>query len=117
MLGSPPLEDDVFHRGMVEGRMPGVHWGPSELYDFVGAPARPASLLREYGAIPWFAADDLRLRFFRPLSSRILAGELKLVGDRAWVSRLHSLAWFFAVLGLVVVVNRRFLEPRVASLA
>ena len=117
MLGSPPLEDDVFHRGMVEGRMAGVAWGPTELYDFVGAPSRSASLMREYGAMPWFAADDLRLRFFRPLSSAILASELKLVGDRAWVSRLHSLLWFLVVLGLVVVVYQRFLEPRVAALA
>ena len=117
MLGSPPLEDDVFHRGMVEGRLSAVHWGPTELYDFIGAPSRPPSQLREHGVLPWFAADDLKVRFFRPLSSGILAGEITLVGDRAWVSRLHSLAWFFVVLGLVVVVNERTLEPRAAALA
>jgi hypothetical protein len=117
MLGSPPLEDDVFHRGMVEGRLSAVRWGPTELYDFIGAPSRPPSQLREHGVLPWFAADDLKVRFFRPLSSGILAGELTLVGDRAWISRLHSLAWFCVVLGLVVVVNERVLEPRAASLA
>jgi hypothetical protein len=70
---SPLLLDDVVHRAMLEDRLPGARWSSLELYDFVGAPERPATVLRDHGSVPWFTADDLKLRFVRPLSSALLA--------------------------------------------
>jgi len=115
-LNSPLLQDDVVHRVMLLNRAPGVHWGPLELYDFVGAPARPATLLRDRGFLPWFAGDDLKLRFFRPLSSAVLAADARLFGERLWASRLHGLLWFLGVVAAAGALHRRFLSPSSAAL-
>jgi hypothetical protein len=116
-LASPLFEDDVFHRAMLLDRVAGQHWGALELYEFVGGPAHPARELRERGFVPWFTADDLKLRFFRPLSSATLALDARLFGSRPWAARLQSLGWFLGVLCLVTAVYRRFLSPSVAGLA
>lgn len=116
-LNAPLLEDDVIQRAMLLDKAPGVRWGPLDLYDFVGGPRRPAALLRDRGLLPWFCADDLRLRFFRPLSSAVLAADVRVFGEHLWVSRLHSLAWFLAILVIVDAVYRRLLSPSSAALA
>jgi hypothetical protein len=116
-LPAPLFEDDVFHRGMLLDRVPGLHWGALELYDFVGGPSHPTTELRERGLVPWFTADDLKLRFFRPLSSATLAADARLFGSGAWIARLHSLGWFLGILVLVTAIHRRFLSPAAARLA
>jgi hypothetical protein len=116
-MRSPFFEDDLFHRAMLSDSVPGLHWGPLELYDFIGGPSRPARELRERGFAPWFTADDLKVRFLRPLSSATLAADARLFGPRAWMARLHSLGWFLAILAVVTAINRRFLTPGVAALA
>jgi hypothetical protein len=116
-LTSPLLEDDVGHRVMLGGLLPGLTWGPLDLYDFIGGPGRPVTTLRDQGVVPWFAADDLKLRFFRPLSSGLLAADVRLFGEHSWASRLHSLAWFLGCLLGAAVVHRRFLPDPTAGLA
>ncbi len=116
-LNAPLLQDDVVHRVMLLDNTPDLHWSPVELYDFIGAPLRTAQVLRDRGFLPWFAANDLKLRFFRPLSSGLLAADVRILGERAWASRLHSLAWFLAILAGVGAVHRRFLAPPSAALA
>lgn len=64
-----------------------------------------------------FAADDLKLRFFRPLSSAVVAADAHIFGDRVWASKLHSLAWFLGILAAVGAVHRRFLSRASAGLA
>jgi hypothetical protein len=116
-LNSPLLQDDAVHRVMLLDRTPDLHWGPLDLYDFIGAPGRTAPVLRDRGFLPWFAADDLKLRFFRPFSSAVLAADAHVFGDRVWASKLHSLAWFLGVLAAVGAVHRRFLSRPSAALA
>ena len=116
-LNAPLLQDDVIHRGMLLDKAKGVQWSPLELYDFVGGPTRRASLMRDRGLLPWFTDDELTLRFFRPLSSAALAFDARLFGERTWLSRLHSLSWFLAILGLAAALHRRFLPPATAGVA
>lgn len=116
-LTSPLFHDDVIHRAMLLDGAPGLRWSAFELYDFIGGPERPASGFREHGLVPWFTPDDLELRFFRPLSSSVLAADAYLFGERTWLSRLHSLAWFLATVALVSALYRRFLPGPSAGLA
>lgn len=102
---------------MMQGELTGTRWGTTELYDFIGGPARPAVALRAAGVIPWFAADDLKIRFFRPLSSALLVADAYVFGERVWLSRLHNLAWFLVALSLVGALHSRFLPARTAGLA
>ena len=116
-LQAPFFEDDVYHRAMLSLEEPGVHWSPLTLYEFVGDAAHPTTLLRDRGLVPWFAATDLRIRFFRPLSSATLALDYYLFGERAWAARLQSLAWFFAALWLTRGLLGRVLSATAASWA
>ena len=116
-LQAPFFEDDVYHRAMLSLEEPGVQWHPLTLYEFVGDAAHPTTLLRDRGLVPWFSANDLRIRFFRPLSSATLALDYYLFGERPWAARLQSLAWFFAALWLTRVVLGRVLSAAAASWA
>jgi hypothetical protein len=66
--------------------------------------------------LPWFAGDDLTLRFFRPLSSAVLAADARVFGECLWTSRLHSLLWFLGVVAAAGALHRRFLSPSSAAL-
>ena len=117
-LRSPVFADDAVHRAMLTGRVPaGLHWGPLQLYEFVGGAGHPAPALRDLGILPWFTADDLKLRFFRPLSSATLAADQRLFGRSTWPGRLHSLLWFLGLLCLVAAVHRRCVSPTSARVA
>ena len=116
-LSSPLLLDDVVHRAMLAGRIPAVQWGAFELYDFLGGPGRDIPRLRDAGAVPSFAGDDLSLRFLRPLSSGTLALDAWAFGSGIWPVRLHSLLWLLGVLAVASALHARLLPPRIARLA
>jgi len=117
-LRSPLFADDAVHRAMLTGRVPeGLHWGPLQLYEFVGGAGHTVAALRDRGILPWFTADDLRLRFFRPLSSATLAADDRLFGPSTWPGRLHSLLWFLGLLCIVSAIHRRCLSSTSAGVA
>ena len=94
VLFFPPLfADDAVHRAMLDGPRPG---GPalgvrSSLTSSSAERDIPLPPCGEsWGPLPWFTADDLRLRFFRPLSSATLAADERLFGPLTWPGRLHS---------------------------
>jgi len=117
-LRSPLFADDAVHRAMLTGRVPaGLHWGPLQLYEFIGGAGHSVPAMRDRGSLPWFTADDLRLRFFRPLSSATLAADERLFGPSTWPGRLHSLLWFLALLCIVSAIHRRCLSSTSAGVA
>src|SRR4051812_14056525 len=66
-LGGGLALDDYFHRARVHG-VPIMGGSPLDLFSF--ANGRPDMVrLNEIGIIPWFGYPDLKLRFFRPISS------------------------------------------------
>jgi hypothetical protein len=89
-LAAPFAIDDFSHIAGLEGaaRAP-VRW--CELFTF--SPAAPArrQLLITSGALPWWTAPDLRLAFFRPLSSALVTFDHALFGrTRSAGTSIHS---------------------------
>jgi hypothetical protein len=79
---------------------------PLDLYSFVPPDrARVADLL-DRGA-PYFMAPDLKIRFFRPLSSALMALDHALFARRALPYHVHTLLWYVALLALVGALYRR----------
>ncbi|MDC0672113.1 hypothetical protein [Nannocystis radixulma] len=101
LLGLPSLAgglalDDLLLREHLDDATRGV----TSLYDF-GGPAEVVER-RASGAFPWWTADDLQVRFFRPLTAATLAVD----GYGApWWMHLHSVLWFVL---LVFVVGRAY---------
>jgi hypothetical protein len=88
-----------------------------DLYNFV--PRDPAQLadLHHEGVVPWFTAPDLRLAFFRPLSSALMWLDHTLWGRSPLPYHVHTLLWYAALLVLAAVLLRRVLPPALATLA
>lgn len=71
----------------------------------------------EHGIGAWWMAPDLRVAFWRPLSAATHAIDLSLWPGNAVLMHCHTLVWFLALLIALNALYRRFLTPRVATLA
>ncbi|MET0413375.1 MAG: hypothetical protein ABW217_18855 [Polyangiaceae bacterium] len=106
--------DDLTHRLMLEGELPGFDW--YALYDFT-PPAAPASLQIERGSLPWFTNPEISLRFLRPVASATLALDDSLFGRAALPAHVHSLLWLALLVSLVALLYRRWFEAPAASVS
>jgi hypothetical protein len=82
---------------------------PFGSYHFVEA-------LRQADLMPWWTSPDLRLAFFRPLSSAALHLDFGVLGSPL-LAHLHSALWFVALLLGGFGIYRRWLQPRSARWA
>jgi hypothetical protein len=73
--------------------------GPLNLYGFSSSSAT-FRVGRDIGFSPWWASEDIKTNFFRPLSSLTLALDYSLWPDTPWLLHLHSLLWF----GLLILL-------------
>lgn len=91
-------------------------WSPAawwDLYTF----ARPdlnADLLAA-GHHPWWAAPELKMTFFRPLSALTHHLDYALWPDSAWWQHLHSVLWYGGTVALAAVLFRQIHGARRAS--
>jgi hypothetical protein len=109
------MADDFVHAAAVAGRLP-QHPGGLDLYDF--ADGDPAHLAERMQLVyPWWTSPDLKLRFFRPLSSVLSWADFTLWRGSPWVAHLLSLLWYLATVAAVGVLMRRCLGGAVAGLA
>jgi hypothetical protein len=89
--------DDYVHQMMLRDLVPGRHVAPWDLYGFGETPA-PGEPLFETGMFPWWSPPDLKLRFFRPVTSLSIWLDHQVWG--AWATGYHltSLVLFALVL-------------------
>jgi hypothetical protein len=77
--------------------------------------ANQRDLVEGLGA--WWTAPDFKIAFWRPLSAVTHAIDLSLWPGNAVLMHVHTLLWFVVLLLYLNALLRRFLTPRVASLA
>jgi hypothetical protein len=65
----------------------------------------------------WWAAPDLRVAFWRPLSAATHAIDLALWPGSAALMHAHTLLWLAALLAALAALFHRLLPPRAATLA
>jgi hypothetical protein len=61
---------------------------------------------QERGFLPWWASDQIKTNFFRPLSSLTLALDYSLWPDTPQLLHLHSLLWFLLLIVLAYQLYR-----------
>jgi hypothetical protein len=115
-LGVKFASDDITHRLMLEGKVPGYVGGWLGLYDFT-PPAQPASAMIEQGMFPWFTDPNFSLRFLRPLSSATLGLDHALFGRNPMAAHAHGLLWMLVLAFAAGGLFRRWLAPPAAALA
>ncbi len=67
---------------------------PLNLYGFSWDSSARFSFEQEKGFAPWWASDQIKTNFFRPLSSLTLALDFSLWPDTPLLMHIHSLLWF-----------------------
>ncbi len=85
-----------------------------DLFRFIDAPVRP---LAERGAAPWWSAAELKIAFWRPLSSGLMVLDRALFGRGTVGPHLHSVLWSLALVGVMALLFRRTFSPSLAGLA
>ncbi len=112
--------DDFVLKALLIGA-PEVRVAPWDAFAFFPEGSPRLSVQRELGELPWWTAPDLRLAFFRPLSSLSHWLDFQLWPDSPVLMHLHNLAWFALLVFLAGWIYRGVLaegdEPWVAGLA
>ncbi|AKF04483.1 ArnT family glycosyltransferase [Sandaracinus amylolyticus] len=110
-----PLHDDLVHQLVLEG-MFDLPDDPLGLYEFTHGEASNREMIAR-GWLHWWTDPQLTLRFFRPLSSALLAIDHALFGRAAFPSHLHSLLWGVLLFATAAALMRRCLDARTAVIA
>ncbi|MCI0573452.1 MAG: hypothetical protein L0Y66_22130, partial [Myxococcaceae bacterium] len=107
-LGMGFFGDDYAHLLMLEG-MPGVPGGPFDLFRFTGGNPEGVQGLIQRGPYPWWTLPELKLAFWRPLSSALAVLDHGLFGRSAVGYHVHSVAWYLGLVAVLGVLLRRVL--------
>jgi hypothetical protein len=99
LLFSGFMLDDVWHLGSLEGVVLPQR-GPLGLSRFAdGGPEEVRAAVARGGFFPWWAAEDTRVAFFRPVGSALTAFDHALFGHNATGYHAHLILWFLAFVG------------------
>ncbi len=70
------------------------------------------------GLLPWLTSPELRISFFRPVSSLWTVFDYRVLGDAVWLMHVESIVLFASLVGLVATLLRRIVpEAWLAGLA
>lgn len=107
--------DDFVAKAILDGTFAAPR-GPLDLFDFASGAPDDVAALKRLGSVPWWAPDDFRVSFMRPLSSALWHVDRALFGDAYAGYHAHSLlAW--ALLACAAVALYRALLPAWLALA
>ncbi len=109
------LADDYMHIAVLEKLVP--VGGPLDLFDW--APGNAAILQPRifHGPYPWTTNPGVRVVFFRPLSSALIALDHALFKNCVPLQHFHSMLWYGLIIFACHLLFRRSLPTAVAFLA
>jgi hypothetical protein len=67
------------------------------------------TLMKNYGMLPWWTADNLRLGLWRPVTAFTHWLDYRLFPDSPMLMHAHSIAWFAAIVFLLTIVYRKLM--------
>lgn len=103
--------DDFVLKALLAGA-PEVRVAPWDAFAFFPEGSPRLAYQRELGELPWWTAPDLRLAFFRPLSSLSHWLDFRLWPNSPVLMHLHNLAWFALLVFLAGWIYRGVLAER-----
>jgi len=73
------------------------------------------ALSKNYGMLPWWTPDNMRLGLWRPVTAFTHWLDYQLYPDSPGLMHAQNIAWFAAILFVLAVIYRRFMEVRWAA--
>ncbi len=106
--------DDHLHRVIArdDTGIAGLPSRPLDLFVFAPGDAHEMAQLRDGGLFPWWVDPELKLSFWRPISSATHAVDHALWPESAAAQLAHNLVWLALSLAAAWLVFRRFLAQR-----
>ena len=114
-LGTGQFADDYLHTATIRGLVP--MGGQLDLYRFASGSPEHHPRLIELGLFPWWTLPELKLAFWRPLSSAIASVEYRVVGERLVLRHMHSVLWYVALVAAVALLMRQLFPGSLGALA
>lgn len=108
-------QDDYIHLLIFEGKWP--LGSPMDLFRFAGGDAEGMRRIVQEGPYPWWTLPELKIVFWRPLSSALALLDYRLFGREPLGYHLHSVAWYLGLVALFGAMLRRFLPGTLGMLA
>jgi hypothetical protein len=91
--------------------------GPIDLYRFGDGNPEHLHAIIDHGPFPWWALPEVRLSFWRPLSSALTSFEVLVLELPVPLQHASSVLWYLALVAAVGAVFRRLLPALLAALA
>lgn len=98
--------DDILHE-LIFREFPEAFARTFNIFSFMKSPGEVA-LFRQWGVLPWWTSNDVRIDFFRPIPSLIHAVDFALFSYAPVAVHVMSIAWYLASMFLVSRVLARF---------
>ena len=108
--------DDFVAMAILDGKFAAPRRG-LDLFNFADGTAQDVHALRRLGSLPWWAPEDYRISFMRPLSSALWRVDRTLFGDHYGAYHAHSLSIFLLLVVGTSFMYRRMFSPSVALVA
>ncbi len=103
------MVDDHAHRAVFTNPSGlAVMMEPFDMFAFVEGEPERTRLLKNLG-FPWWTLDELRLAFWRPVTTLTHWLDYAVWPETPWLMHLHSLLWFGALIVAVTLMHRRFM--------
>jgi hypothetical protein len=112
--------DDLLHRAqfLEIGPMTDSSNMTNRMFDFLSGDPDEILAYKDLGVLPWWSEDELKIRFWRPLSSFTHVLDYTLWPHSAVLMHLHSVLWLAALIGVTALLYRKLIAvPIVAGLA
>ncbi|MBU0756117.1 MAG: hypothetical protein KJ645_13320, partial [Planctomycetes bacterium] len=101
------LDDDIHRLSLQRPELPMLARTPAELFVFIRGDEDYNRSAIETGLLPWWANENLRLAFFRPVTGYLHWLDYEYWHDSPLLMHLHSLLWLAGVVFLAAVFYRR----------
>jgi hypothetical protein len=113
------LLDDDFHRAaLTKSDIPALSRSPTDLFAYIKSDEAANRTAIALGMLPWWSREDLRIAFYRPLTSLTHWLDYQLWPQTPSLMHLHSLIWFGgAVLAAAFFYRRMLGRTWIAGLA
>ena len=112
--------DDLVHRAqfLEVGPMTDSSDMTHRMYDFLSGDPEEILALKDLGVLPWWSEDELKIRFWRPLSSFTHVIDYTLWPASGVLMHVHNVAWLGCLIALTALLYRRLIAiPMIAGLA
>lgn len=114
------LVDDWIHFAVLDGTLSHAQGlaqsAPWDLFRFDGGDPELIQLAKESSTSLWFTHPELKLAFWRPISSLLMALDYRLFGMWAPGYILHSIVWYAGLCAIVAALFLRIFPERIGTL-